>query len=222
MDSWEAAIAAVFGSLTDSKAAPTLFEALLPWITCPDSSRKNIAANVPSFAKLLEQLASAVAKNTPRTALTRRSRSARRTIVTRRPTAGRRPRRSQCAQNTYSSRRQVEKESCFSAAGHVRTLAASCWRYHDSLTTGRELNTATTVQWPRHRPSSRDGRALAGVGANDGINRLVISGMVARVSGGQPHLQRFPLVRPNLRGDRAVFGFAFRQRSRRAARSRCT
>lgn len=38
----------------------------------------------------------------------------------------------------------------------------------------RELNTATTVQWPRHRPSSRDGRALAGVGANDGITHLII------------------------------------------------
>ncbi|MER8724871.1 hypothetical protein [Mesorhizobium sp. M1027] len=53
--------------------------------------------------------------------------------------------------------------------------------YHDSLTTGRELNT--------HRAAAKaptfesDGRALAGLGANDGINHVVIAWDGSRVSG---------------------------------------
>lgn len=37
MDSWEAVIAVVFGSMTGSKQPPTLFEALPPLVTYPDA-----------------------------------------------------------------------------------------------------------------------------------------------------------------------------------------
>lgn len=107
------------------------------------------------------------------------------------------------SKHRYSGRSGRERESFQRGRPRSDRIGAIT-----SLTTGRELNTATTVQRPGHWPSSRDGRDLAGVSANEGINRLVISGMVARVSGGQPHLQRFPLVRPSLRGDRAVFGLS--------------
>lgn len=51
-----------------------------------------------------------------------------------------------------------------------------------SLTTGRERNTATTVQRPTHRPSSPAVGLLPALGANGGINHVASPGMVA-VSG---------------------------------------
>lgn len=168
-------------------------------------SRRKIAQSA-TFAKL--ESASAVAE-TSRTSLTRARGFSSPEMIRNAELKG--PAEVQALLNalktTASGRRQVEKESGFSAAGRVRTVAASYWRYHDF-----------PHHWPgaEHRndravakaPTFESGRSGSCVGANDGINHLVISGMVARVSGGQPHLQRFPLVRPNLRGDRAVFGLS--------------
>ncbi|MER9419475.1 hypothetical protein NKI95_26580 [Mesorhizobium sp. M0306] len=108
------------------------------------------------------------------------------------------------SKHRYSGRRQVEKESRFSAAGRVRTVAASYWRYHD---------------FPHHWPGAEhrndraaakapifesDGRALAGLGANDGINHVVIAWDGSRVSGeGGRIFSVFSLPGPP-RGDRAA------------------
>lgn len=85
------------------------------------------------------------------------------------------------SKHQYSSRRQVEKESRFSAAGRVpqphRISVITI-----SLTTGRELNTETTVQRPTDRPSSPTVGLLPALGANGGINHVASPGMVA-VSG---------------------------------------
>lgn len=75
-----------------------LSEALLPWVTYPDAkSEKGRGKGASREAH--EQLASAVAKNIPRTPLTLGVCSPRQP-VTRRQTAGQKPRRPQCAQNT--------------------------------------------------------------------------------------------------------------------------
>lgn len=58
MDSWEAAIAAVFGSLTGSEATPLLF-VLLTW---PDAKSEKVAGT-RRFREAHEQLADAIAKN---------------------------------------------------------------------------------------------------------------------------------------------------------------
>lgn len=71
MDSGEAAIAAVFGSLTGFEAAPMLFEALLPWVTYPDAKSEKGRGKRASFAKLLRANLHAPSPRTSRTSLTR-------------------------------------------------------------------------------------------------------------------------------------------------------
>lgn len=177
MDGGEAAIAAVFGSLTGSEAAPMLFEALLPWVTYPDAKSEKSRRN----AKLLEQLASAVAKNIPRTSLTR-ARGLLAETIRNAQTNGRAEAQasSMRSKHRYSGRRQVEKESRFSAAGRVRTVAPSYWRYHDfphHWPGAEHRNDRAAAKAPTFES---DGRALAGVGGELIASiTLPSSGMVA-------------------------------------------
>lgn len=71
MDSGEAAIAAVFGSLTGFEAAPMLFEALLPWVTYPGAKSEKGRGKRAHFAKLLGANLHAPSPRTSRTSLTR-------------------------------------------------------------------------------------------------------------------------------------------------------
>lgn len=144
MDSWEAVIAVVFGSMTGSKQAPTLFEALPPWSPILMPSRRKIAQSA-TFAK--PESASAVAE-TSRTSLTRARGFSSSEMIRNAEPKGRAEVQAllNALKTTASGRRQVEKESRFSAAARVRTVAASYWRYHDFPHTGRELTTATSGQ----------------------------------------------------------------------------
>lgn len=167
MDRSQAAIAAVFGSLTGSEGAACRSKHYSPASPLLAPNRTRVAANAQVSRSSSSQFARAVAKNIPGV-LSALGVSARpRQFVTRRPTAGQRSRRPQCAQNhRFAGRRQVEKESRLSAAGRVRTVAASYWRYHDLLTTGWEPTNAITVPWPRPSTSSLDRCALVEVGEN--------------------------------------------------------
>lgn len=88
------------------------------------------------------------------------------------------------SKHRYSSRRQVEKESRFSAAGRVRTVASSDWRYHDFLHhwPGTEHgNDRAAAKAPTSSPTVG---LLPALGANGGINHVSAPGMVAGSAAG--------------------------------------
>lgn len=76
-----------------------LFEALLPWVTYPDAKSEKGRGKGASFAKLMSNL-QAPSRRTFPDASNALGVCSPRQPLTRRQTAGLRPRRPQCAQNT--------------------------------------------------------------------------------------------------------------------------
>lgn len=126
-----------------------LFEALLPCVMYPDAKSQKDRGKHAGFAKLLERICTRHREEHPGR-LERARGFCTPEMTGDAQTNGRaQVQAPQCAQNhRFAGRRQVEKESRFSAAGRVRTLAASYWRYHD---------------FPHHWPGAehRNDRAVA-------------------------------------------------------------
>lgn len=114
----------------------------------------------------------------------------------------------------YSSRRQVEKESRFSAAGRVRAVASSYSRYHDflHLWPGTEhRNDRAAAKAPTFES---DGRLLPALRRERWHQSRVIAWDGSRVSRrGRPHLRRFQSARPTAWRPSGLEAGQFPQRS---------